>query len=141
MKIDPAASPRNTAPRRRGTGKTGGGDGFAEVLVGGAGRTRPGADPAAGPAALGPTGSLLALQEVPDVRERRARARRRAEDLLDRLDLLRMALLSGRLPVAEIEKLAVTASERRELLDDPGLSAVLGEIETRAAVELAKRGR
>ena len=137
MKIDPASSPRNTATRRRATGKTGGGGGFAEVLVGGAGRTRPAADPTA----LGPTGSLLALQEVPDARERRARARRRAEDLLDRLDLLRMALLSGRLPVAEIEKLAVTASERRELLDDPGLSAVLGEIETRAAVELAKRGR
>ena len=137
MKIDRASSPRNTATRRRGTGKTGGGGGFAEVLVGGAGRTRPAADPTA----LGPTGSLLALQEVPDARERRARARRRAEDLLDRLDVLRMALLSGRLPVAEIEKLAVTASERRELLDDPGLSAVLGEIETRAAVELAKRGR
>ena len=136
MKIDPAASPRNTATRRRATGKTGGG-GFAEVLVGGAGRTRPAADPTA----LGPTGSLLALQEVPDARERRARARRRAEDLLDRLDVLRMALLSGRLPVAEIEKLAGTASERREMLDDPGLSAVLGEIETRAAVELAKRGR
>ena len=137
MKIDPASSPRNTATRRRGTGKTGGDGGFAEVLVGGAGRTRPAADPAA----LGPTGSLLALQEVPDARERRARARRRAEDLLDRLDVLRMALLSGRLPVAEIEKLATIASERRELLDDPGLSAVLGEIETRAAVELAKRGR
>lgn len=140
MKIDPAASPRNTATRRRGTGKTGGG-GFAEVLVGGAGRTRPGAGPTADSTALGPTQALLALQEVPDARERRARARRRAEDLLDRLDVLRMALLSGRLPVAEIEKLAVTASERRELLDDPGLSAVLGEIETRAAVELAKRGR
>lgn len=136
MKIDRAASPRNTATRRRGPEKTGGG-GFAEVLVGGAGRTRSAADPTA----LGPTRALLALQEVPDARERRARARRRAEDLLDRLDVLRMALLSGRLPVAEIEKLAITASQRRELVDDPGLSAILGEIETRAAVELAKRGR
>ena len=137
MKIDRASSPRNNATRRRGTEKTGSGSGFAEALVGGAGQTRS----VAGPAALGPTQALLALQEVPDEQERGARARQRAEDLLDQLDVLRMALLSGRLPVAEIEKLVIIASEQRELVDDPRLSAILGEIETRAAVELAKLGR
>ncbi|MGH6947409.1 MAG: flagellar assembly protein FliX [Kiloniellales bacterium] len=136
MKIDQINTARPAAARSasRGAGVRGGG--FAKALteeqpsaaVTGAGRV---------------TGieALLTIQEVPDAGQGRARARRRGEDLLDRLDELRLALLSGGLSLEVIERLAALVASRRAQVDDPGLIAILDEIELRAAVELAKLGR
>src|SRR3712207_4633188 len=52
---------------------------------------------ASGASPVGAVGGLLALQEIPDATARRARAVKRGEDLLARLDDLRLALLDGRL--------------------------------------------
>ena len=70
--------------------------------------------------------------------ERRKRAAARGGRLLDALDELKIGLLEGTLPRAAVERLAREAREQRTLTDDPGLDAILGEIETRAAVEMAK---
>jgi hypothetical protein len=61
--------------------------------------------------------------------------------LLDGLDKLKAALLSGRVQISELENLKTTLSLRREMTDDPRLDDVLAHIELRAAVELAKLGR
>jgi hypothetical protein len=82
--------------------------------------------------------ALLALQEVPDATQSQARARRHAEDLLDRLDDLRHALLEGALTRQRIDDLARLVRLRRERVLDPRLAAVLDEIELRCRVELAK---
>jgi len=87
---------------------------------------------------LGPVDALLSLQEVAGESNRRAAGRQRGEDLLDRLDELRLALLDGRLPRATIERLAAMVDAERIKTDDPKLAEVLDEIELRAAVELAK---
>lgn len=84
---------------------------------------------------------LLALQAEGDAQERRKRQARRGHDLLDGLDRLKAALLSGRVQIAELERLKATLSLRRESTDDPRLDEVLAHIELRAAVELAKLGR
>ncbi|RAK68458.1 flagellar assembly protein FliX [Phenylobacterium kunshanense] len=89
--------------------------------------------------------ALIALQDVGTPTERRRRSVSRAGRLLDSLDDLKVALLGGDLSAAQVEALGRAVREQRMATDDPKLEAVLDEIETRAAVELAKleavRGR
>jgi hypothetical protein len=89
----------------------------------------------------GPLDTLLAVQAYEEPAERKKRQAKRGHDLLDGLDTLKAALLSGRVSVAQLEQLKATLSSRRETTDDPRLDEVLAHIELRAAVELAKLGR
>lgn len=82
--------------------------------------------------------ALLALQDVESATERRRRSVGRAGRLLDELDGLKIALLGGELSEAQLDRLSRAVREQRAATDDPKLEAVLDEIETRAAVELAK---
>lgn len=98
--------------------------------------------PASAPASLGAVSSLdalLALQEAMDPAERRRRGVRRAGRLLDALDALKLALLEGGLGGEALQDLQAAARETRHGVDDPNLDSLLGQIELRAAVELAKR--
>lgn len=137
MKIDRFSGPKTSSSRRSGRPAVSGGGGFARALAG-----TP--EPAPAPAGSGPVqalNALLAVQEVGDSTEGRARARRRAESLLDRLEELRLAIMLGEVPLAELEQLAAQLSQRQEAVTDPKLAQIINEIEIRAAVELAKRGR
>ena len=82
--------------------------------------------------------ALIALQDVESPTERKRRSVRRAGHLLDELDKLKIALLGGDLGPGQLDALARAVREQRSSTDDPRLEAVLDEIETRAAVELAK---
>ena len=93
---------------------------------------------AAGVAHVSSLEALMALQEVGGPLERRRRATRRASYILDALDELKLELLGGGLTATNIEALARAVRDQRALTDDPRLEGVLDEIETRAAVELAK---
>lgn len=103
-----------------------------------------GAAPAAAPAAAasvsGVAGmnALMALQGVEDATERRRRAVRRGNGLLDRLDELKLAILSGEPDEAALERLTRTLREERPQDADPALTSLLDQIDLRAAVELAK---
>lgn len=85
--------------------------------------------------------SLLAVQEAESAIERRAKARRRAGVLLDGLDQIREGLLTGQISPDRLNTLAGTIAAERESVDDPMLEGILGEIELRVHVELAKLGR
>jgi hypothetical protein len=82
--------------------------------------------------------SLLALQEVDEVGERRTKARKRATGLLDELDNIRNGLLAGEIPQHQLHLLKNRIAAERPGVDDPKLAALLDEIELRAEVELAK---
>jgi hypothetical protein len=97
------------------------------------------AAPAAGPAAVSSLDALMALQGAGDPRERRRRAVRRAGRLLDLLDEVKLALLDGGSAAPALERLRAAVREARDGVEDPRLEGVLDEIETRAAVELAKQ--
>ncbi len=87
---------------------------------------------------------LLAMQETavePGPIGGRAEALRRGEDLLDRLDGLRLALAAGAVAPDRLDDLVVSLEAERTASDDPRLDILLAEIEVRAAVELAKLGR
>jgi hypothetical protein len=82
--------------------------------------------------------ALMALQEVGGPLERRRRAVRRADKILDALDSLKLELLDGPLDPAVLESLTRAVREQRSMTDDPDLEGLLDQVETRAVVELAK---
>lgn len=83
---------------------------------------------------------LLALQETPSASDGRSKGVARAEALLDDLNALRRSLLVGVVPAAQVQSLLAKVRDHQAVSDDPRLTALLAEIELRAAVELAKLG-
>ena len=135
MKIDPTgllgtrpAKPRDKASSSRG------GD-FAKHVGG-----EPAAASVGGGGPISAVDALLSLQEVGDStsEQANARARARGQVLLDRLDEIRHGLLTGAIPRRTLDELARTAREQKDSATDPHLADILGEIELRAEVELAK---
>lgn len=84
--------------------------------------------------------ALLALQAVGTSTEGRRRAVRRGRALLDQLDAIKADLLLGRVDEARLDALVTQLAGLREQ-SEPGLDAVLDDIELRVRVELAKFGR
>ncbi|WP_407180199.1 flagellar assembly protein FliX [Bradyrhizobium sp. STM 3562] len=82
---------------------------------------------------------LLALQGIEeDPVERRKRSVQRGKGALEVLDDLKLRLLSGNLDQSMVGRLRDAATSLKSSSGDPGLDAVLSEIELRVEVELAK---
>ncbi len=111
--------------------------GFAVPSAGAGSSAGPAAAAAAVTGVAGVT-ALMALQGVEDAPERRRRAIRRGSGLLDRLEDLKLALLSGEAGEAALERLGRGLREERPIDADPALNSLLAQIDLRAAVELAK---
>jgi len=93
------------------------------------------------PRAAGSIDALLALQGVEDPTERRKRSVQRGRGALDVLDELKIGLLSGNFDASTMGRLRDAAANLKSSSGDPGLDAVLSEIELRVEVELAKAGQ
>src|SRR4051812_6862511 len=73
--------------------------------------------------------------------ERRKRSVQRGRGALDVLDDLKIGLLSGNFDPSTLSRLREAAANLKSTSGDPGLDAVLSEIELRVEVELAKAGQ
>jgi Class II flagellar assembly regulator len=96
---------------------------------------------ATSPAALRSVGgldALIALQGLEDPTERRKQGVKRGRLALDALDELKVSLLGGNLSQATLSKLKSVAGGLKDGSGDDGLDGVLGEIELRVEVEIAK---
>ena len=89
---------------------------------------------------LGAISQIAGLQEVDDALSRRKRSRARAQELLDRLEQIRVALLTGSIGKDQLLHLAQLVNSRRADAGDPRLGELLDDIELRVRVELAKLG-
>ena len=136
-----------TGSKVGGTARTGaaapstpssGGGGFALGAAGSARESGPAAR-ATGPTGVGSLDALLALQQLDGPLERRRRAVGRAGRILDVLDEIKLDMLDGKVGPGSLPKLIAAVREERSATEDPRLEGLLDEIETRAAVELAKR--
>ena len=134
MKVTGPTGPSTTSTSSR-TARAGGG--FALPSTGGAAAPSQAAATSAA-AGVANVSALMALQGVEGPLERRRRAIRRGGGLLDRLDELKLALLSGEPDEGVMDRLGRVMREERPQNDDPGLSALLDQIDLRAAVEMAK---
>lgn len=137
MKVNGTRGASTAAPT--GSARPAAGQGFsipsdASAATAEAGKTAR----ASGVAPVGSIDALLALQEAEGPAERRRRAVKRGGRILDVLDQVKLALLEGEGAQASLERLARAIREERCGTEDAGLEDVLDEIETRAAVEMAK---
>jgi hypothetical protein len=97
---------------------------------------------ASAPRAAANIDALLALQGIEeDPTERRKRSVQRGKGALDVLDDLKIRLLSGNFDASTVSRLRDAAANLKSSSGDPGLDAVLSEIELRVEVELAKAGQ
>ena len=87
---------------------------------------------------VGGIDALIALQGIEDATERRRHAVKRGRLALDALDELKIGLLGGDLAPATLGRLKAAAAHLKDGSGDAGLDGVLGEIELRVEVELAK---
>ncbi len=145
MRISQTNGPQRTSKSTRtgASGSAGRGAAFGALLDEAAGT-----DSSAPAAGLGGVngiglGTLLGLSGEPDdqPKDPEERAKARAHSLLDHLDQIRVALLTGLLPAASLSGLVATAARARDEVRDPALAAVLDEVDLRAQVELAKLER
>jgi hypothetical protein len=132
MRIE-QSSPLSSPVARRAAQAPSGDGRFAEALSGDTA-----ANAANAPQTVATVDNLFVLQEVADELTGRRRAVQRGSTLLDRLDDIRVGLLTGSLPRGQLEALRRIAREQIEFAGDPQLTAILDEIELRVAVELAK---
>ena len=119
--------------------RSGSGQGSSTFKVDNAGPSAPVAG-AHSVQSVAPISDLLALQEVPDHAQGRKKAIRRANDMLDLLEEIRLDLLAGLVPGDRLSSLLDLVKTQRNQVHDPRLAHVLDEIELRAKVELAKAG-
>jgi Class II flagellar assembly regulator len=98
--------------------------------------------PASGLRTVGSIDALIALQGIEeDPLERRKRAVKRGRIALDALDELKIGLLGGTLSATTLTKLQAAAAQLKLGSGNPDLDQVLGEIELRLEVEIAKMAR
>ena len=90
--------------------------------------------PASSSSSLAAIDALIALQEVPDPLAGRSKAARRGRDMLDLLEDIRDGLLQGGISLATLNRLLQLVNVKREEFAEPGLSALLDDIELRARV-------
>lgn len=138
MKIQgPDQSGKVSASKKAGKSGASRASGFSSLL---------GADDAEAPAHTAAAGAiagidaLLIAQESDDPAQRAAKGRmyRRADDLLQELDKIKIGMLAGTLSVGNLIDIADVIASHRERLNDPQLSSLLDEIDLRAQIEIAK---
>ena len=83
-------------------------------------------------------GGILGVQEVDDALAHASKGKMRAESILDKLEDLRMQLLSGAVSKEKLIQLSHMVNTRRGQITDPKLVSILDDIDLRAQVELAK---
>ena len=92
---------------------------------------------------VGALESILAVQEVPDATDGRSKGIlvQYGDELLDHLDELKLAILSGAVSKEKLTNLAQMLRQKRQTCDDPRLNGIIDEIELRVEVEVAKLTR
>lgn len=85
--------------------------------------------------------AMLALQGYENVTEKKKRAVKRGNDLLDQLDQLKRELLEGSVNTKTLHALKSLAQDVQDVHEDKALTEILLAIELRAAVEVAKLER
>ena len=142
MKIQGPGKTSSTGKTSK-TKKTGDGS-FGQMVSGAAGAgDAPEVASLSGMTATANLGALLNAQEAGDStsEEAKARAKKRAEDLLDQLDELRVGMLNGVIQRQTLTAMSKMIADKRDEIDDPTLGDLLDHIDLRAQVELAKLER
>lgn len=101
---------------------------------------KPDAAPVSGMSNISVADAIFAAQFADDVeeRERKKKLIKRGSSLLDKLDEIRQALLTGYISMDKLIEISRFVKEQRFDSSDHELAEIIGEIELRVEVELAK---
>lgn len=137
-KTDGAKGASSTGKAKKSSGNDGG---FANALreATGAGET----EQAHATGGVGAVTSIFAVEQAADATDHKSRGlmMNYGNDLLDRLEQIRLAVLSGSISKDRLQDLARRLRERKMSSDDPKLNDLVDEIELRVEVEIAKLTR
>ncbi len=88
-------------------------------------------------------GGVIAVQEVEDSTQGRSRGLLigYGDELLDRLEEIRLEVLLGAVSKERLADLAHQMRRKRQQVDDPRLNEIIDEIELRTEIEIAKLTR
>ncbi len=136
MKVSGSGKAQGPSKSKKGGGASQTDGSFGAMLSGRAGQ----AATTGATQSIAQVDALLAIQgaEDPTQGAARKRMRQRANDILDELDGLRDAMLSGSMTLGHMIDVADVVASHREQVTDPELTAIMDEIDLRAQVELAK---
>ncbi len=137
MKISGSGKLDTAAVRRKGGIRSGAGEGFSVDTASSSSHSAS-AHGVTGAAPAHAISALLVLQEVDDHGNGRSRTLSRADSMLDLLDDIRHGILVGLIPHNKLRQLLNLTKIRPESFVDPKLTELVGDIELRAKVELAK---
>jgi hypothetical protein len=121
--------------KRRGTGSV---SGFADILSAAEASDVGHAGSVSDVAATAGINNLLALQEISEEDVHRRKLLQQGNNILDALEKLRRQILIGSVPRHTLIDIGRQLSVQKQAVSDPQLSALIEDIELRAAVELAK---
>lgn len=141
MKVSKTEGAKGVSSTRKAK-KTAGDDGaFAEALREASGAEE--AEQAQATGGVGAVASILAVQQTADATDHRSRGLLMdyGNDLLDRLDQIRLSVLSGAVSKDRLQDLARRLREHKTTSDDPRLNDLIAEVELRVEVEIAKLTR
>jgi hypothetical protein len=131
MKVDPTGTAKAASVRRSDKGSQAKPGEFSKLLEG-----------LDEPEAPRPTGSAAPIDPLRSLRDSTdqsgGRSKKRAEEILDKLEDIRIGLLTGSISRDRLEALDQMVQQHRDQVADPRLAEILDEIELRARVELAK---
>ena len=137
MKVDRSkGAGSTTGPKKSSSSSDADGADFSQFVSGGASE----ASGASATQSIAQLDSLLAIQETEDPTKKAAkkRAQMRSNSILDKLDQIRIKMLTGDLTVGHMIDVADVVASHRDKIDDPQLTAIMDEVDLRAQVELAK---
>lgn len=140
MKIDGTKSSSDIKKKKSASKTSSGGGEFGAMM---ASQGSSGADASLGASMSSSIASvdvLLAAQSAEDPAQGKAKKRMvvRASSILDKLNDVKMSMLSNDINVGHLISIADVVATHREQIIDPEMSAILDEIDLRAHVELAK---
>ena len=136
MKVEGPKKSSSTSSTKKKGNVSKGDSSFGDMVTGGA-KESSGASPSQSIAGIDALSSVQAAED-PTERAAKKRMRARADGILDELERMRMALLSGSMTVGHVIDIADVVAAHREKIMDPRMTAILDEIDLRAQVEIAK---
>jgi hypothetical protein len=138
MKIDGPKSSSEIS-KKKNAKKTSSGDGAFGAMLGGS-DSASGAGGMSMSSNIAGVDALLMAQAADDPLQGKAKRqmKERATSILDKLNDLKIAMVSGKVTIGHMISIADVVASHRETITDPELSAILDEIDLRAHVELAK---
>ena len=95
-------------------------------------------DPVASTNRISSVDAVIGMQEITDDNKDERGAKNRANQILDKLEDIRMGLLLGEIPKSNLEELSKVLKVARENSVDSKLLEIIDDIELRAKIELAK---